>query len=94
MSVPDLFVAVEANALGFLVVAVGRRLSDIVEENGEHERESHLIRKEREHEARVHVDVPLGMELRRLLATLEVEDLGDDLLHQSAFGKEVKSPDA
>jgi len=68
-------------------------LADVVEEDGEDERDGDLRGEQAEHGAGVDPDVALGMKLRRLLAALEREKLRDDLGEEAALVEQVEAAD-
>lgn len=87
----EFVVAIEADAAGVGVGGLGGGFGDVVKEDGEDEGEGGVWREFGEHEAGVDKDVAFGVELRGLLAALEVEDFGQDLGHETGMNEEVEA---
>ena len=91
MPAPTLSWRVEADAALGGVERPGGRLADIVQQDGEDERDGDLRGQQGEHGAGVDPDVALRVELRGLLAALEREHLRDDLRQQAALVEQVQA---
>lgn len=87
----EFVVAVEADAAGVGIDGAGGGFGDVVEEDGEDEREGGVRGKEGEHEAGVNEDIALGVELGGLVAALEVDDFGEDDGHEAGVHQEVET---
>jgi hypothetical protein len=57
------------------------RFSDIVKEDAQDERQRDFVRQEFQHQAGMPEDIAFRVKLRRLCATLQILDLGEDCLH-------------
>lgn len=90
----EFVVTVEADAACVGVARLRGRFGDVVEEDAHDQRQRDLGGQQAEHEARVDEDVALGVELRWLLAALENEDLGEELLHEAAVDEEIEAANA
>lgn len=87
----EFVVAIEADAAGVGVGGLGGGFGDVVKEDGEDEGEGGVWRELGEHEAGVDKDIAFGVELRGLLAALEVEDFWEDLGHEAGMDEEVEA---
>ncbi len=87
----EFVVAIEADAAGVGVGGLGGGFGDVVKEDGEDEGEGGVWRELGEHEAGVDKDIAFGVELRGLLAALEVEDFRKDLGHEAGMNEEVEA---
>lgn len=87
----EFVVAIEADAAGVRVDGLGGGFGDVVKEDGEDEGEGGVWRELGEHEAGVDKDIAFGVELRGLLAALEVEDFGQDVGHEAGMDEEVEA---
>ena len=87
----EFVVAIEADAAGVGVDGLGGGFGDVVKEDGKYEGEGGVWRELGEHEAGVDKDVAFGVELRGLLAALEVEDFRKDVGHEAGMDEEVEA---
>ena len=84
----DFHVIVEADAVRRH--AKRRRLADIVQQRAPAERRRRVGRQHFQQQQRVHPDVALGMELRRLLDALHLLDFRQDFVQQAGFVQQLE----
>ena len=87
----EFVVTVEADATAIGIDGLGGWFGDVVKQNGEYQRQRGIRRQEGKHEPGVNENVSLWVELRRLLAAFEGEDLRQKVCHETAIHEEVKA---
>ena len=83
-------VAVETDA-AIRVYLRGRRLANVVQQDGKNERHARFRRQQRKHQTRMHEHITLGVELRGLLAAFAGVQFRQDLAQQTARVEQVEA---
>jgi hypothetical protein len=87
----DFFVAVKVDGVAVRIAGGGDGLGDVVEERGPGQRGRGVGRQFLQHEPDVLIDGAFGVVIGRLIADDGGENLGEDLLEQTAFAEQVQS---
>jgi hypothetical protein len=90
----ELVVAVEADAAGVRIAGLRGGFGDVMQQHAHDQRQRGLGGQQAEHETGVNEDIPLGMELRRLLAALQRENFRQELRHEAAVHQQVETAHA